>query len=412
VIIRKSFPQIYKLTHPKSGGAYFLVSARSKKWGLRTRKTFPTEREAVDYARQIEKQIKSFGAQPNVPKEKLVLADAYQALADRLKPFGKKPEDAVDQYVKFLGDEASRQAKPPIRDLVDGWQAFKLTDTTLSRPMVRDIRSYARFLKSKWGDMKPDEPKKNEIDVVIRGLKVSNNTRRKYLRFVRMFFSWVRDEGHILVNPTDGIYFKPDAFSGEHYSVGDTKRLLRYVADNEQDLIGYYALLTFAGLRPTEGARVQWKDFSFKTRELYVRKGKTQARHVMLEPVAVEWMKWHRDRSAADAPFVQLKALPNREKRIREAVFKGDWIQDGLRHGFATYFKNLKKDIALVSDYMGNSPDVVKRHYARTIPAEEYQAFWGLTPGVVMADEIAPHEPKRSGDAAGGSVHEGGRASD
>jgi hypothetical protein len=98
-------------------------------------------------------------------------------------------------------------------------------------------------------------------------------------------------------------------------------------------------------------------------------------------------MKWHRDQCPEDAPFVQLKALPNREKRIREAVFDGEWIQDGLRHGFATYYKNLKNSIALVSDYMGNSPDVVKRHYARTIPAAECQAFWALTPQVALAED-------------------------
>jgi hypothetical protein len=98
-------------------------------------------------------------------------------------------------------------------------------------------------------------------------------------------------------------------------------------------------------------------------------------------------MKWHRDNSPKDAPFVQLRALPNREKRIREAVMGEDWIQDGLRHGFATYFKNLKNSIALVSDYMGNSPDVVKRHYARTIPAAGCQAFWALTPQVVFSDQ-------------------------
>jgi integrase len=384
--IRASFPQVYKYFDSKTDNPYFLVSARSRKWGMNERKTFSTEKEALDHARKIAELIEKRGAQPQITKEKAAMADAYLTLADKLKPHGKTPEDAVEHYIKFLGNEIIRQALPSISELADKWQVFKFTDTTLSKPMVRDVRSYARFINWKWGTMKPDEPKKNEIDTVIRGLNVSNNTRRKYLRFVRMFFSWVRDEGHILRNPTDGIFYKPDGFEAEFYSVETTKQLLRYVAENERDLIGYYALLTFAGLRPTEGARVQWKDFSFKTNELHVRKGKTQARHVILEPVAVAWMKWHRENTLKDAPFVQLKALPNREKKIRTAVLGGEWIQDGLRHGFATYFRNLKKDIGLVSFYMGNSPDVVKRHYARTIPAEDCQAFWSLTPEVVLAD--------------------------
>jgi integrase len=354
---------------------------------MNERRTFGTEKEALDHARQIEALIKQRGAQPEMPKEKLAQAESYQKLVDRLKPHGKTPEEAVEHYVGFLGDQIIRQALPSISELAQRWQAFKLTDTTLSPPMVRDIRSYARFIGWKWGDLKPDETKKNEIDLVIRGLKVTNNTRRKYLRFIRMFFSWVRDEGFILRNPTDGIRYKPDGFNAEFYSVETTKKLLRYVAANEPDLIGYYSLLVFAGLRPAEGARVQWKDFSFKTGELYVRRGKTEARHIILEPVAVAWMKWHRGNTVKDAPFVQPKALPNREKRIRTAVLDGEWIQDGLRHGFATYFRNLKKDIGLVSFYMGNSPDMVKRHYARTIPAEDCEAFWNLTPENVLSDD-------------------------
>ena len=90
-------------------------------------------------------------------------------------------------------------------------------------------------------------------------------------------------------------------------------------------------------------------------------------------------MKFHRDNTPQTEPFINLLSLSNREKAIRKAVLNRAWIQDGLRHGFATYFKALTKSIARVADYMGNSPDIVKRHYARTIPNEECEAFWNLT---------------------------------
>jgi integrase len=85
-------------------------------------------------------------------------------------------------------------------------------------------------------------------------------------------------------------------------------------------------------------------------------------------------------------PFVQLKALPNREKEIRKAVFDGKWIQDGLRHGFATYYVQLINDVPATSFYMGNSVGIVNRHYARTVPEEELKAFWDFIPAKVMAD--------------------------
>ena len=353
MIIRKTFPQVYALESSK-GGRYWLVSARSATWGLNERKTFPTQELANNYAREIEKRLFENGKQPDVPKDKLQSARSYEKLIEKLAAYGRTPEEAIDYFQRHLADEIAKQAKPFIRDLADGWKAFKYADTTLSRKTLIEIRSYARFIKSKWGDLKPDDLKKNDIDLLLKKLKVSNNTRRKYLRYVRMFLSWVKDEGHILRNPTDGIFFKPDDFNGDFYSPEDTKKLLRYVVEHKKDLIGYYVLLTFAGLRPSEGARVQWQDYRFKTNELYVRRGKTLARHIILEPVAREWMKLHRENTPQAEPFVNLKSLSNREKAIRKAVLNGAWVQDGLRHGFGTYFKALTKSVAEVADYMGN----------------------------------------------------------
>jgi integrase len=384
--IRNTFPKVYKLKDSKSQNWYWMVDARSKRWGLAERKSFSSEKDALEHARAIAEQVAKYGAQPNVPEDVKRRADEYGKLVERLMPYSKTPEDAVTFYLSHLGTEILRQAKPPIKGLTEKWQAFKFTDTTLSNKTKIEIRSYARFIRSKWGTLKPDDLKKNEIDLLLRGLKISNNTRRKYLRYIRMFFAWVRDEHIITANPTDGIFYKPDDFNADFYDVSTTKHLLRHVVDNEKDLIGYYALLTFAGLRPSEGARVQWQDYNAKVNELYVRKGKTNARHIILEPVAVEWMKYHREHTAQGKPFIDLYALDNREKRIREAVLNGEWIQDGLRHGFATYYKSKIQSIEKTADYMGNSMDVVKRHYQRTIPADECLQFWSLNPENVLKD--------------------------
>ena len=335
MIKRYSVVRIYPMNHIKTG-PYWLVSARSKKWNMNQRKTFSTKKLAEEYADGIEENMLKFGAQQDVPKEKVVMAERYQGLTDKLSPLGRSVEDAVDHYQQFVAQEITRQSKPFIRDLVDQWVDFKKTNTTLSKKFLVDTRSYARFIKRTWGDLKPDEPKKNKIEVLVRGLKVSNNTRKAYLRYIRMFFTWVIVEGHITQNPATGIKIKADDFNADFYSPDETAKLLRHVAEHCKPLIGYYALLTFAGLRPSEGARVQWSDLNFKTNQLHVRKGKTNARHITLQPVAIEWMNYHREHSAKDAPFVQLKALPNREKEIRKAVFNGNWVQDSLRHGMAT----------------------------------------------------------------------------
>ena len=61
----------------------------------------------------------------------------------------------------------AKQAKPFIRDLVDKWQEFKYADTTLSKRTLTEIHSYARFIKRKWGNLKPDDAKRNDIDLLL-----------------------------------------------------------------------------------------------------------------------------------------------------------------------------------------------------------------------------------------------------
>ena len=387
MIIRSTFPQVYKLIDSKSGNPRWFVSARSKKWELNKRPTFGNEKEALDEARQIEASIKQRGAQPTIPKDKLSDVAAYEKLIKRLAPFNKTPEDAIEHYVKFRGDEILRQAMPTVAQLVDRWEAYKFLDTTLDEQYRNEIKLHCRFIKRKWGDNRADEIRKNDIETILKQHPVTNNTRKKYLTFVRMFFKWVlaEDRGYIVTNPAIGIKFRPDKFEKKFYQMEILKEFFRQLAEKYPQLIGYYSVLLFAGLRPSEGARIKWKHFNFSTNELHVVNGKTDARHILLEPVAIEWAKWHRKHSPKDALFVPEKNLFNLEREARGLV-KDDWIANGLRHTFATFYNSLKKDYHVVAWYMGNSTAMIKKHYAQTISSEQLNQFWNLTPEKVITE--------------------------
>jgi hypothetical protein len=201
-------------------------------------------------------------------------------------------------------------------------------------------------------------------------------------------------------NPTDGIIIKSEDFKALRFEPEQVCNLLRYVATNEKDLIGMYALLIFAGLRPSEGARVEWKDVDFDTYEIFVKKGKREARYFILEDAAKEtlfaWLKWHKENTSEGQPFVRQKNLDNREKKIRTAVLNGERIQDGLRHGFATYYNALTKNPYKVCYVTGDIIKTVKRRYMRAVKKTVCDAFWGLTPGVVLADGQGQIDAARS----------------
>ncbi|HUA66552.1 MAG TPA: hypothetical protein VME24_11940 [Alphaproteobacteria bacterium] len=356
-----------------------MVSARSRKWGLNVRKTFATEAEALTYRAEIEESIKTNGSQASVPREKLVLATAYEKLLTRLKPFDKTPEQAVDHYVKFLGEEMLRKTMPTIGHLVELWEAHKLLDSTLDSQYRSEIKVHRRFIKRTMGNFKPDEIKRNQIDTILKKHPGTNNTRKKYLTFIRMFFNWVIGEGYIQFNPSVGIKFKTENFEKEYYSPDAIKDFIHCIDKKHHPLLGYYVAQTFVGLRPSEAARMQWHHVNFTTNELHVVKGKTDARHIKLQPAAITWLKHFKEKSKKDSSFIPKKNLFNLERKAR-ACMKGKWVADGLRHSFATYFGSLKKDYPAVAWYMGNSVAMIKRHYAQTIPDSTLNEFWNITP--------------------------------
>jgi hypothetical protein len=58
----------------------------------------------------------------------------------------------------------------------------------------------------------------------------------------------------------------------------------------------------------------------------------------------------------------------------------GNWIQDGLRHSFGTYYHNLRRDIPEVVYVMGNSVGIAKKHYRRGVTKEWNDKVWSLKP--------------------------------
>lgn len=334
---------------------------------------------------------KTFWERPTISGRRTIRKLAARTETKAREELARNRSDQILARKQLATDPYARVnplAELTIGPLTERWENFKRSDTTLARKTLIEIRMYARWIRNTFGQLKPADLDKHRTETTLRALPVTNNTRRKYLRFLRMFATWLKHESLLTANPFESIFFKPDDFHAACYTVDEIRTLLRHIVDHCPDLIGHYTLMTFAGLRPSEGLRVQWNDINFATHELYVRKGKTNARHITLEPVALEWLAWHRKNTLDGQPFLELTNLENREKKVRVSALARDWIQDGLRHGFGTFYRAKIKDVGRVADYMGNSPNIVKRHYARTVPRADCDRFWSMHPPDVITAEI------------------------
>ena len=78
-------------------------------------------------------------------------------------------------------------------------------------------------------------------------------------------------------------------------------------------------------------------------------------------------------------------------KSLREEGREGvpdTWPQDVLRHSYGTYRLALKKSRSQVADEMGNSPEIIKKHYRRPVPERTAQAWFAIRPPDNLSNRV------------------------
>ena len=145
--------------------------------------------------------------------------------------------------------------------------------------------------------------------------------------------------------------------------------------------VAYLAIGGFAGLRHAELMRLDWSDVKLAQSTIVVsaKAAKTaQRRTVPIQPNLQKWL----------APLARLSG----------ALFKGDgsrflnhvtsvaracefpWPHNGLRHSFASYRMAQRKNAAEVALEMGNSPQMIFRHYRELVSPQDAAKWWAIEP--------------------------------
>ncbi len=375
--VKKTYPQIYKLQYPHR--VYHEISLRSVKLGLTKRKFCETEKEAREFVKKFESDMRANGSD-SMSKNLVVTDSVISEYESRLNIFGKTLKDAVNHYVNFLAEKAITDSIPTIEKLAEDWKNDKVNskNNPLSARTEADIKSYSKWIKRVLGKYRTAEVTKKICEDALGTLTVGKVSRNHYRRHMSMFFIWCQSHDLATNNPVEFIKLGSEQKEIEIYEPEQIQQILNLAQTEKfKKLLGFYIAETFLGLRPTEAARVEWKHLNFTTKEIYVTKGKTPARRFKMNETAIQWLKFFKTISPNE--FNPKIAHSNLQKEFRSS-FQFDWIADGLRHTYGTNRWNEIKNIQEVSFEMGNSIPIAKRHYCREVEQAKLKVFWSLTP--------------------------------
>jgi integrase len=82
------------------------------------------------------------------------------------------------------------------------------------------------------------------------------------------------------------------------------------------------------------------------------------------------------------------RTLYKRLAELATAAGLEKWPDNGLRHSCASYSLALTGDAVRVAYQLGNSADMIHRHYKALVTAADAKRFWELRPAADAAGKI------------------------
>jgi integrase len=161
------------------------------------------------------------------------------------------------------------------------------------------------------------------------------------------------------------------------YTPEDLAKMLK--AEPDRDLLPFIVLGAFAGVRPSEILRLEWEDFHFSSKELFIGKGKVRTaghRIAPLLPACARWLQGIRQDSGS---LTRLKDFSHPlQSLLRRAGVAP--VHDGLRHSYISYRRAITKNLPQVSSETGTDPGTLTRRYCRPVRLADAKAWFSVLP--------------------------------
>src|SRR5215470_14874186 len=285
------------LTQTKVNGQRYYCVTLPRLGGGRNRRFFKDKAEALTFLRMAEVQQENYGTAA------LSISDALRVEAiecsELLQPYGKSLRDAAKFYAAHLKTiTGSRKVKEIVADLL----AARAADG-MSRRYLGDLRvRLGRFVLS-FGEEMIAGISASRIDQWLRGLGVGAVTRNTFRRRLAVLFSFAKRRGYVTENPIANVErAKEQEVEIEILSVGRVARLLESASS---EMLPFWAIGAFAGLRRAEIERLTWNEVDFEAGVIEVKgsKSKTASRRlVTIQPNLCEWLAPYRTHNGHVCP--------------------------------------------------------------------------------------------------------------
>jgi integrase len=369
---KTGWPKVRQVKH-KNGTKAWLVDARIN--GKGERLFFKTKVDADTKAAQFRVARRNEGhAAFSIPEELRLEASKC---AELLRPFGKTLTDAVAYYLPYLQNLTRPK---PLPDLVKEAANEKRADG-LERPTIIDFEHRCGQFVDAFPDRDAASISTDEIEQWLRHRFSHPTSRNNARKAVVNLFNFAVHKKYVPSNPAAAI--KKAKVVGGEIGILKPSQIAALLLRSTPDILPYFAIAAFAGIRPEELLKMEWSDVRWKQGIIRVRAEISKvgaSRNVHIGANLAEWLQPYRHKDGMICPSNWRKLF--RQTRLDAGV--KHWPADCLRHSFGTYWLEKNRNGPALALEMGNSVEVILRHYYKVLDEpEDAERFWSITPSAV-----------------------------
>lgn len=274
------------------------------------------------------------------------------------KPSDSKLTDA--QFVLKVIDAGLRNIRAKEMSLADGFALYLKSKHHLRPDSIRDIRCIGnRLLRTKpeFGGHNFSELSVSECEEWLNAAFYTNPQFNKARAMLHGLFEFALRREWCDKNPIKRIERKKVVEKEiQPLKLAETKRLIKNAQRESPVYAVVAALLVYTGVRPREVRRLTWRDIDTEEKTITVRSqcSKTGGvRQVEIPPVL------NRVLIAHSRELKEEKICPTdwqrRWRKIRDnSGFRGRWVQDVLRHTYASFHAKNYADLPRLQLNMGH----------------------------------------------------------
>lgn len=354
----------WQVTSPKFGGG-------------RDRRTFKERQEAQAFYDLAKAQIQNFGVSSMSISE--TLRAAAVKCSEELAPFGKTIEDATRFYADHLTEISRSQT---VAHAVKALQEAGKADGKSIR-YLRDLKYRLGRFEQDFGPRHIADITTSDIDAWLRALGLGTVSRNTFRRRLVTLFKFAKTHGWCRTVPA-AESTRVREVSGE-IGILRPEELGGLLSVASEEMIPYWAIGAFAGLRASEIERLDWADVSLDRRWIKVqaKNSKTAARRlVTIQPNLLGWLRPFKGWSGRVAPDnLRFRVLADRKAAADANTLTGKWPPNALRHSFASYYLAHFGDAAKLASELGHvGQGLIFKHYRELVTPDEAKRYWKIEP--------------------------------